>query len=567
MNYFLPKIRGQIGERIADILGVDVAWVIVTDASDKFDADLAVPCFAIAKDRGDDPQAIASDVASKLEMPEIEKVEAVTGFVNIWISPKTTAEGLSRDVASIDEYGCGNEGGGKNVVVDFIGLNLSKPFSVGHLRPTVQGWALIQLHKALGYEVVGDSHLGDWGTPFGMWVVGYEEWGSDEALQKDGAYELGQLYVKFREAAKDNEEYMERARAWLKRLEQGDEEALAYRQRFYTISMAHAESVLNRLDVYADENLGESFYVDSAQELIDELVEKGIAKQQHDGSVIVRLEEYGLDTPILLRKGDGSALYATSDLETIRYRKERWNPVKIIYSVGGEQQFHFKQVFALAHKLGYDKNTELVHAWFGMIDEVDEDSGRRGKMSSRKNTALLEQLLDKSETKAREMMGEDKELSDEDIKKIAVGAIKFNDFVAPRKTNMLFDWDKMFSLQGYSSVYIQYAAVRAGSILQDLPVVNNLGELSYDWLAERELLLQLARYPEVIRAAAEDYEPNKVAVYLYELARIWNRYYENTNVSNAEGDLLTARTWLLQVLQKNFAHALGVLGVEVPSKM
>ncbi len=456
---------------------------------------------------------------------------------------------------------------GKSVVVDFIGLNLSKPFSVGHLRPTVQGWALIQLHKALGYEVVGDSHLGDWGTPFGMWVVGYEEWGSDEALHKDGAYELGQLYVKFREAAKDNEEYMERARAWLKKLEQGDEEALAYRQRFYTISMAHAELILNRLDVYADENLGESFYVDSAQKLIDELVQKGIAKQQHDGSVIVRLEDYGLDTPILLRKSDGSALYATSDLETIRYREERWNPVKIIYSVGGEQQFHFKQVVALAKKLGNDQNTELVHAWFGMIDEVDEESGKRGKMSSRKNTARLEQLLDKSEIKAREMMGDDKNLSDEDIKKIAVGAIKFNDFVAPRKTNMLFDWDKMFSLQGYSSVYIQYAAVRAGSILQDLPVVNNLEEMSYDWLAERELLLQLGRYPEVLRIAAEDYEPNKVAVYLYDLARIWNRYYENTNVSNAEGELLVARTWLLQVLQKNFIHALGILGIEVPSKM
>jgi len=564
MKYFLPELRQKISQTVADSLKVDPKMIVVTDASDKFDADLAVPCFAIARQRGVDTQELASEAAGGLKLDELEKVEAISGFVNIWLKPQVIARALVEDNQHIDEYGCDNDGDGQTVIVDFIGLNLSKPFSVGHLRPTVQGWALIQLYKALGFEVVGDSHLGDWGTPFGMWVVGFEEWGSEEALRKDGAYELGRLYVKFREAAKDNEELVERAKAWLKKLEQGDEQALEYRQRFYTISMAHAEAVLNRLDVYADENLGESFYVESAQKLVDELIAEGVAKRQHDGSVIVRLDDFGLDTPLLLRKSDGSVLYATTDLEAIRYRKQRWNPVKMIYSVGAEQQFHFKQVFAAAEKLGYGENTDFVHAWFGTVDEMID--GKRGKMSSRKNTALLEQLLDKAEATAREMVG-DKSMSDEDIRRIAVGAIKFNDFATPRKTNILFDWDKMFALQGYSSVYIQYAAVRAGSILQDLPVVNSLGELDYEWREERDLLAQLSRYPEVIKEAAAEYEPNKIAAYVYELARTWNRYYETTNVSDTEGEVLAARTWLLQLLQKNFVHALSILGIEVPSKM
>jgi len=561
MNYFLSGLREELQKKANEILNSkDVRLISVVDTAEGHNADLSIPCFAVAKaDLGVAPEEAAKKLAGSLKHEAIQSLEVEGGYVNLSLKP----ESLIGDLAS-DNYGETEEGKGKTVVVDFIGLNLAKPFSVGHLRPTVQGWALIQIHKALGYEVIGDSHMGDWGTPFGMWVAGFLKWSSDEQLNKDGAHELGRIYVKYREAAEKDEKLIDEAKAWLKKLEDGDKEARAYHERFTKISFDHAEELLDKLGVHADENLGESFYVDKSQEFVNELVANGVAEQQKDDSVVVHLKDYGLEVPVLLRKSDGSALYATSDIETIRYRLERWSPAKVIYSVGSEQQFHFKQVFALADKLGYTKDTEFYHAWFGTIDEMDE-SGKRGKMSSRKNTALLENLLVTADKEARGHV--EAELSDEDFKAISVGAIKFNDFARPRQTNILFDWDSMFSLQGHSSVYIQYAAVRVGSILKELDPVTSIDGVEYDFAAEKELLMQLARYPEAIKAAASGYEPYRIADYAYELAKAWNRYYEETKVRGSAGPELAARTWLLQILQKNFVHALSLLGIQVPTKM
>jgi len=563
MGYFLPELKNKIAGEVVKVLEVDSKKVVVASVEGDFESDLAIPCFAFAKELGKEPQEIAELVVGSLSLPEISKSQAISGFVNVWLKADVLASGFSNDSKS-GVFGTSDEGKGKTVVVDFIGLNLAKPFSVGHLRPTVQGWALIQIYKALGYVVVGDSHMGDWGTPFGMWVAGFEKWSSDGQLKEDGAYELGRIYVKFREEAEKNETLIDEAKAWLKKLEEGDKQAKEYHERFNKISLDHANEILDKLGVKADENYGESFYVEKSQQLVDELVKDGKAEQQVDGSVIVSLEDYGLETPILLRKSDGSALYATSDLETVRFRQEKWSPSKIIYSVGGEQQFHFKQVFALADKLGYSKETDLIHAWFGTVDEVD-DSGKRGKMSSRKNTALLENLLKTADKKARSLVEE--ELSDDDFDAISIGAIKFNDFARPRTTNILFDWDSMFSLQGHSSVYIQYAAVRVGSILKELNEIKELGDSSYDFSAEKEILMQLSKYPEVIKSAADSYEPYRIADYLYELAKIWNRYYEETSVRDSKDDVLFARTWLLGQLRHNFEHGLSLLGIQVPTKM
>jgi arginyl-tRNA synthetase len=267
--------------------------------------------------------------------------------------------------------------------------------------------------------------------------------------------------------------------------------------------------------------------------------------------------------PLLVQKSNGAALYATTDLATMLYREETWHPDRVIYAVGSEQQFYFSQLFAMAKKLGIQ--TELVHLWFGLIDQINDD-GTREKMSSRKGVVLMEELLNTAEDKAREIVA-GRDVSDEDIKKIALGAVKFSDFAADRRTNILFDWNNIFALTGFSGPYIQYASVRVNKILLDTNINTDVDSSSYDYEAEKAVIAKLLEYPQVIRLAARDLEPHKIATYLYELAKELNRYYETTRIAESELVEKTARIQLLQKVSHIFAHGLNVLGIEVPEKM
>lgn len=579
-NYAYLKLRTWLAEQVADILNVPVAEVVVEDPADeRVGADMAVPCFKYAREWRQAPAQIAGELASTLAArvasagaaaaPAALEGAAITAsgpYVNVQLAAPSFARQLAIDVEAADVYGFTDEGAGRTVVVDMVGLNLAKPFSVGHLRPTVQGAALVNLHRALGYQVIGDNHLGDWGTPFGMWVVAFKRWGSDEALRQGGVYELGRLYVKFRQEAKIDSALLDEAKAWLKKLEAHDAETVELQERFTKISLDHMNVVLGRLGVCPDESIGESFYISRAPELVRDLLERGIATEGTDGSVIVDLSDYGIETPILLRKSDGSFLYATTDILTVMYRVERWHPAKIIYSVGGEQQLHLKQIFALADKLGCE--VELTHPWFGTVDELDED-GHRGKMSSRKGISLLEQLLDAAEVKAREVFPDG---SETDIRRIAVGAIKFSDFAQSRHIGILFDWDTMFSLNGFSGPYAQYAAVRVRSLLRKAGAAANnaappTATDAYDWQAERRLIAAAVRYPAVIQAAAAANDLHPLARYCYELAQEFNHYYEQAPILSAEEDIRAHRLWLVSLVGEIIESALGILGIEIPSHM
>lgn len=567
-TYDYQRLRQHIAQSVADTLAVDDSEVTIEEADKtKIAADLAVPCFRFARQLKASPQEIANSLAEKLSVPEAASIEAVSGYLNIKLQPSYLVSALLQDTQLHKTYGFITQTEPEAVVVDFIGLNLAKPFSVGHLRPTVQGWVLVNLYRALGYNVVGDNHLGDWGTPFGMWAAAFTLWGDEAKLAEDGVYELGRLYVLFRKESKDKPELLDEAKAWLKKLEVKDQEAVVLQERFSAISIAHMHEVLGRLDIIPDENIGESFYIPKVEAYLDDLIARGLAIEQEDGTIIVKLEEYGIETPILLRKSDGSYLYASTDILTIDYRIERWKPKKIIYSVGQEQQFHFKQVFALADKLGY--NVELEHAWFGLIEEIGEDGNRR-KMSSRSGISYLEQLLDLAESKARSMLPDDSEVSDNDIRLIANAAIKFSDFSQSRKLNILFDWDTMFSLTGYSGPYLQYAAVRARAILQKAEQMSDTKSIvieGYDWEAEHELLWLAYRYPRELEAAATQNEPFVIAAYCFEVAKALNRYYENHQVLSAEHDVRDKRLWTVGLIESILTSALGILGIYVPERM
>ncbi|MDQ5914087.1 MAG: Arginine--tRNA ligase [Patescibacteria group bacterium] len=573
-SYFLDRLTQQLKDELKKVLNSSTELEVI-EAHPKTGADLAVPLFNIAKELSQNPNELATKLSQELELSSVKKIEPASGFLNVWLKPAHIAQELNLDIRQHSTYGESEEGKGKLVFVDYIGLNMAKPFSVGHLRPTLQGQSLINLHRLLGYEVIGDTHIGDSGTPFGIWVVGFRLLSSEEKLAEGGAYELGRVYSETKALMKEEEEVgntklKTEVAEWLRRLEAEDPETISYQKRFNQVTQAHMFEILEELGIHPDENLAESFFLKRGKEISKELVESGTAIKQEDGSIIVSLEELSIETPILLEKSDGSALYATTDIATLEHRLNNYSkkPVKIIYSVDIQQRFHFQQVFALATKLNWVNDTELYHAWFGQIQETNED-GKRQKMSSRQGAMYIRDLIDRALEFATKTVG-GRELSFEDIHKIAIGAIKFNDFAQDRKTSILFDWDRMFSLQGFSGPFVQYAGVRIKSILQKLNEdIRDNRELStdYDFQKESALLLKLSQYPAVVKSSAEKYEPHHLATYAFELAQELNRYYEDVNIVNSEEQEKEARVWLLKITYQVLESSLGVLGIQIPSKM
>lgn len=522
----------------------------------------------LAKPLDKNPRDIAETIAASLrDSGDFSEVSvAGPGFINLRVSATYLAATL--ESAWSTTYGENADGAGKTVIVEYPSPNMAKPYSIGHLRPGNQGWAAKRLMEVTGWRVITDNHLGDYGAPFGTWVVGFLQFSSDEQLAEGGVYELGRIYIATKQALKEEKERGEstladQVQAWLLKLENGDETALGYSTRFNEISLAHIHQVMQRLQIHTDYELGEAFFAPKGKAAVQTLIESGVAVQNDDGSVIVPLDEFGFDVPLLVQKSNGAALYATTDLATILYREDTWQPDRVIYAAGGEQQFYFSQLLAMAKKLGIQ--TELIHLWFGTIDQLNDD-GTREKMSSRKGVVLMEELLDMAEQKAKAIVA-DRAVADEDIKKIALGAIKFSDFTADRRTNILFDWDSIFALTGFSGPYVQYASVRVNKILHDITAEPLPSEHDYDYESEKAVIAKLLDYPEVIKLAARDLEPHKIAAYLYELARELNRYYETTRIAEATPTEKAARLQLLRKVSHVFAHGLNVLGIEVPASM
>ena len=525
----------------------------------------------LAKPLGRRPRDIAEEIKAKLDDSGLfaEVTIAGPGFINLRIDARALDEELDRAFSSQLPFGNNDDGAGRTVILDFPSTNMAKPFSVGHLRSANQGWAASNLMRDTGWKVITDNHLGDYGAPFGIWVVGFQRFSSEEKLAERGIYELGDIYIKTKAAIKEEQaagkhDIEDEAQQWLLKLEAGDAEAVAYSERFNKISLDHIHKVMNRLGIHTDYELGEKFFAESGKEEAYKLVDKGLAQQNPDGSIIVTLDEYGIKTPMLILKSNGAALYATTDLGTLMYRHDHFHADRVIYAVAAEQKFYFEQLFAMADKIGL--KMDLIHMWFGLIDQINED-GTREKMSSRKGVVLLESLLDEAEHRARENAKSD-DISDEDIRRIAIGAIKFTDFAADRRTGMLFDWRTMFNLTGFSGPYVQYAAVRVNKILHDHQTETPI-DRDYDYQAEKSVILKLLDYPTIVKQAADNLEPHRIATYAYELAKEMNRYYETTPIATADvsDGVKAARLALLKQVAYVFKHALDILGIQIPSRM
>ncbi len=558
----MDALKNKIAEIIKNLYGVEVPVefaAVPAEIEGDYSCNVAM---RLAKAAGKAPREIAAEIIAELPA-DFEYTIAGPGFINIAVSGKALFAQLN--AAWNENYGYNQSGAGKVAVSEFPSTNMAKPYSVGHLRPGTQGWAAKRILEANGWRVITDNHLGDAGTPFGIWATGFKRSGLD--IDAVTIYDLGEIYIKMKadmkaEAAAGEHALADSAQDWLLKLEAGDAEARELSDRFNKISLDHIHGVMKRMDLVTDYELGESFFVERGKELVKQFLTEGKFVQNDDGSVICPLDEFGIEVPMLMLKSNGAALYATTDLACLDYRLHEWKADRLIYAVGAEQKFYFEQLFAVAKKLGWD--AEMQHVWFGTIDQVSED-GKREKMSSRKGVVLLEAMLDDAEKRVRENFSGEA-LSDEDVRRVAVGAIKYSDFIADRKTGILYDPNKIFALTGQSGPFCQYACVRMRRILE-----KNSAETTdfggYDFAAEKPILQKLLEFPGLVASIVDNLEAHRVAGYCFELAQELNRYYENAPISTAEPAVKAARLWTIQRAATVLERGLDLLGIQIPDKM
>ncbi|MDG3181710.1 arginine--tRNA ligase [Streptococcus parasuis] len=526
--------------------------------------DIAFPAFSLAKVERKAPQAIATDIVEKLDTTRFEKVVATGPYVNFFLDKDAISHQVLTDViAEKDQYGQLNIGQGGNVTIDMSSPNIAKPFSVGHLRSTVIGDALANIHGKLGFNPIRINHLGDWGKQFGMLIVAYKLWGDKTAVEADPISELLKLYVRINAEAEEKPELDEEARQWFKKLEDGDQEALELWQWFRDESLVEFNRIYEKLDVHFDSFNGEAFYNDKMDEGIQILEEKGLL-QESKGALIVDLESYNLP-PALIRKTDGATLYITRDIATAMYRKRTYDFVKSIYVVGQEQINHFKQLKAVLKEMGFDWSDDMTHVTFGLVTKDKK------KLSTRKgNIILLEPTLDEAILRALsqiEAKNPNLENKEEVAHAVGVGAVKFFDLKTDRDNGYDFDLEAMVSFEGETGPYVQYAYARIQSILRKanfVPSTENNYKLAdaESW----EIIKLIQNFSTVVERAGDKFDPSLIAKYAINLAQAFNKYYAHTRIldESPERDSRLALAYATGVVLK---EALRLLGVKAPEKM
>ncbi|MGU8063859.1 arginine--tRNA ligase [Streptococcus suis] len=556
-----------IAERLAAILPsleVEAIYNLLEKPKSSEMGDIAFPAFSLAKVERKAPQAIAADIVEKLDTTGFEKVVATGPYVNFFLDKAAISHQVLTDVITEkDRYGKLNIGQGRNVTIDMSSPNIAKPFSVGHLRSTVIGDALANIHEKLGYKPIRINHLGDWGKQFGMLIVAYKLWGDKASVEADPISELLKLYVRINAEAEEKPELDDEARQWFKKLEDGDPEAHELWQWFRDESLVEFNRIYDKLDVTFDSYNGEAFYNDKMDEGIQILEEKGLL-QESKGARIVDLESYNLP-PALIMKTDGATLYITRDMATAMYRKRTYDFVKSIYVVGQEQINHFKQLKAVLKEMDFDWSDDMTHITFGLVTKDKK------KLSTRKgNIILLEPTLDEAISRALtqiEAKNPDLENKEEVAHAVGVGAVKFYDLKTDRDNGYDFDLEAMVSFEGETGPYVQYAYARIQSILRKANFVPS-AENDYK-LADAEsweIIKHIQNFSNVVERAGDKFDPSLIAKYAINLAQAFNKYYAHTRIldESPERDSRLALAYATGLVLK---EALRLLGVKAPEKM
>ena len=517
---------------------------------------------------GKKPRDIAQEVLDNLEENNvIEKLEiAGPGFINIFLKSEYLGELLKKSRTEEYDFSFLNRDG--DVIIDFSSPNIAKRMHIGHLRSTIIGDSITRIYKYLGYHMIADNHIGDWGTQFGKLIIGYRRWLNKEAYKENPIEELERVYVEFSKLAETDPELEEEARLELKKLQDGDAENFALWEEFIKVSLDEYDKLYKRLDVHFDTYYGESFYHPMMQGVVEELVEKGLAVEDDGAKVVFFPEEENL-FPCIVQKKDGAFLYSTSDIATIKFKRDTYKINKLIYLTDERQQDHFKQFFRITDMLGW--NVEKHHIWFGIMRFAD------GVFSTRKgNVIRLEQLLDEGKKRAYDIVQEkNPNLSEEEKDQIAeivgVGAIKYADLSQNRQSPIIFEWDKILTFEGNTAPYLQYSYARIQSILRraesEGKIINYDKEIKIEDKLERALADHIAAFPMAVLKASETFKPNIIADYLFELSKKFNSFYNSCPILNQEDDILYSRALIAKITGETIKDGLSLLGIKTLDRM
>ncbi len=576
-----PDIIADAVERaLRSVVGADNAGpaMIRLCADAKFGDYQANGIMAVAKRLGQNPRALAEKVMAQLEVAGVSEPPTVAGagFINFRLKPDFVARQI-HSAAKDERLGVPVVAQPKTVVIDFSSPNVAKPMHVGHIRSTIIGDCLARVMRFLGHRVITDNHLGDWGTQFGMLLLGWKRFRDDEALQRDAIAELERLYkyVNGRDDLRDD------AKAELVKLQQGDVENTAIWKKMIDLSLQEFGKIYQRLGVTFDHTLGESFYNQQLGPTVAGLRQLGLTRES-DGAICVFFDEdpeLKKVAPLIIQKSDGAFLYGTTDLATIAYRLEHWRPQAIIYVTDARQQLHFKQIFAAARRwwtagglsstLGDLEFPDLRHVYFGTI------LGEDGKpLKAREGVSVkLADLLDEAEERALAVVSEkNPELPQDTRKQIAsavgIGAVKYADLSQNRTTDYVFSWSKMLAMTGNTAPYMQYAYVRVQSIFRKAGDANiDLAQVTLEHAAELDLAKHILRFPETLQAVTDDDKPNWLTSYLYDLSNKFSAFYENCPVLQSPEPLRSSRLALCRLTADVIKRGLNLLGIDVIEQM
>jgi arginyl-tRNA synthetase len=557
-------------------------------ADPKFGDFQCISVMPLAKTLKANPRQLATAVSEVLEVDDLcESVEvAGPGFLNFRVKADAM-EAVCREAARGEHLFFERASNPRTIVVDFSSPNVAKPMHVGHIRSTILGDCLARLFRLQGHRVVTDNHIGDWGTQFGMLLVGWKQHLDEGALESDPIGELERIYKLVNVACKEDPAVLDRARAELVKLQAADDENLGIWKKMIDLSKVQFETIYRRLGVTFDETLGESFYNGRLGEVVSDLAGGGIAREsegamcvfsdrqlpEKEDPFLIHRDGEWRDSPVLVQKNDGGFNYATTDLATLQYRLETWDPAEVIYVTDGRQQLHFRQIFNVFARWKPGTQSKLAHVWFGSILG---DDGKPFKTRSGE-TVKLADLLNEAEERARRIVDEknpelDEETKAEIARVVGLGAVKYADLLPNRQSDYVFSWDKMLSLQGNTAPYLQYAFTRIRSIFRKAAADGaeaRLDPAALKLVHEDELGLasKLMEFGIVLNLVGEDYRPNLLCNYLFELAGSFSRFFEHCPVLKASPEERASRLVLCDLTARVLSQGLDVLGIGVTDVM
>ena len=561
-----------IAEKIANAINLDKneikQYIEIPPQSDM--GDFAFPCFKLAKTLRKSPVQIADEIKEKISEDEyIEKIETKSGYLNFYINNTKLVEEVLKEINNHEnDFGKSNEGTGKTVLIDYSSPNIAKPFHIGHLRTTLIGSALYKIYKYLGYNTIGINHLGDYGTQFGKMIEAYKMWGSEYDLSEDAINKMVDMYVRINNLCKEDEAVLERCRENFKLLEEGDKYCTELWEHFKELSLKEFDKIYDILGVKFDSLNGEAFYSDKTDEVVEILKEKGKLIES-EGAEIVDLADEGIETPCIIKKANGSTIYATRDLAAILYRARTYDFDKCLYVVAYEQNLHFKQIFAVAKYLVDEKYVKgLKHVSYGMVQLPT------GKMSTRLgNVVKIEDLITETIEEAKEIIktkSPELENKDEVAKKVGIAAIIFNTLSTTNNKDQIFDWNTALNFQGETGPYIQYTYVRTKGVLEKVGKIPTISEVDFSVLTDDssiKVLKSLYAFKETLEMTVEKNEPAILARYLIEVSQNYSNFYNDNKVLVEDQKVKNSRAYLTYAVGTVLKTGASLLGIQMPDKM